>query len=56
MEDETVYEMVRVVSRLCGVAIALLIIIPLFNAVLGIDYRSFFEMAGVECFRAAAMR
>jgi len=53
MEDS---EIVRVVERLCGVAIALLFILPIFNVLLGIDYTYFFEAAGADIFKAAAMR
>jgi len=49
-------EIVKVVERLCGVAIALLFILPIFNFVLGIDYRHFFSTAGIEIFRAVTMK
>jgi len=52
MEDE----IVKIVERLCGVAIALLFILPIFNVLLGIDYRDFFETAGIEIFKAVASK
>jgi len=54
MEGED--ELVRTVSRLCGVAIALLIIIPIFNYFLNIDYREFFATVAQPVFVAAVER
>jgi len=49
-------EMVRIVARLSGVAIALLIIIPIFKWVLDIDVREFFSAVAEPTFTSAVAR
>jgi len=46
-------EMTRLIARICGVAIALLIIIPIFNWVLGIDVQEFFSTVARDTFTTA---
>jgi len=49
-------EMVRIVARLCGVAIGLLVIIPIFNMVLNIDVSEFFATVAQPTFTSAVAR
>jgi hypothetical protein len=49
-------EIVKVVERLCGVAIALLFILPIFNVLLGIDFREFFYVAGADMFKTVVAK
>jgi len=53
---DEVDEMVRIVARLAGVAIGLLIIIPVFKAVLNIDVREFFASIAEPTFTSAVAR
>jgi len=48
--------MVRIVARLAGVAIALLIIIPIFKCILDIDVREFFTTVAEPTFTSAVAR
>jgi len=56
MSYEPEDEMVRVVSRMCGIAIALLIIIPIFTHILGLGLTDFFKPLIHETIVAAAAR
>ena len=53
---DEVDEMVRIVARLAGVAIGLLIIIPVFKMVLNIDVNDFFASVAQPTFRTAVAR
>ena len=54
--EEPDEEMVRIVSRLIGVAIAMLVITIVFRMALGIDLREFFSTIAQPAFVAAASR
>jgi len=55
MADET-SEMIRVVSRMIGVTISLIIIFAVFNAILGIDRDTFITYFARDAVIAAASR
>jgi len=50
---DEVDEMVRVIARVIGVAIALLIIIPVFQRILGINVREFMYSLAPAIFQAS---
>jgi len=50
---DEVDEMVRVIARVIGVAIALLIIIPIFQRILGINIREFMYSLAPAMFQAS---
>jgi len=56
MRDAPEDEKVRIVSRMCGVAISMLVIIMVFRMVLGIDLHDFFSSIAQPAFVAAASR
>jgi len=53
---DEVDEMILIISRIVGVAIAFLIIIPVFHFILGINIREFFATIAQPVFSAAASR